>query len=89
MLQIITGKFFRTDNLYRTQQRTVLYSNYRAMGPIETEVGTYQPGGFSYDVANAVYEVEQCLEAENADGSPGVVVALSSEHLAADFAARL
>jgi hypothetical protein len=28
MLQIITGKFFTTDQLYVTRQRAILYSNY-------------------------------------------------------------
>ncbi len=87
MLQIITGRFFTTDEIHRTRQRTVLYTNYRAHAPIETIVGTYVPAGSSYDLYNAVYDVEQCLEAVRPDGAPEILLAVSPEHLAEDFAA--
>jgi hypothetical protein len=87
MLQIITGRFFKTDALYRTVQRTVLYSNFRVVAPIETDVGSYAPAGSSYDVVAGVYTVEQRLESEGPDGSMRVLVAVGPEVLAQDFAA--
>lgn len=40
MLQIITGKFFTTDNLYVTPHRAVLYSNYAPLQRmVETSAG--------------------------------------------------
>lgn len=87
MLQIITGRFFTADEIHRTRQRTVLYTNYQAHAPIKTIVGNYLPAGSAYDVYHAVYDVEQCLEAVRPDGSPSVLVAVAPEHLAEDFAA--
>lgn len=89
MLQIITGRFFTVDDLYRTPQQTVLYSNYRGIGRIDTVSGSYVPAGSSYDVATAVYAVEQRLEAKNPDGSKSIHVATSPEPLAQDFAALI
>jgi len=89
MLQIITGRFFKTAELHRTQQRTVLYSNYRGHDSIETVVGSYAPAASSADVASAVYLVEQRLEAVRPDGSRPVVIAVHPEALAQDFAALL
>src|SRR6185295_3931219 len=89
MLQIITGRFFKTDELYRTQQRTVLYSNYRGYNTIDTLVGTYAPAASSSDVTSAVYLVEQKLEAVRPDGSQEVMIAVHPEALAQDFAALL
>jgi hypothetical protein len=89
MLQIITGRFFKTDELYRTQQRTVLYSNYRGHNSIDTLVGTYAPAAPSSDVISAVYLVEQQLEAVRPDGSREVLIAVHPEALAQDFAALL
>lgn len=87
MLQIITGRFFRSEEVYRTSQRAVLYSNYRGRNRIDTAVGSLVPASGSSDLASHVYEVEQVLEAVSSDGSPSVLVSMSVDHLAADFAA--
>jgi len=87
MLQIITGRFFKTNELNRTQQRTVLYSNYRVNSCIDTLVGTYSPAASASDVATGVYQVEQRLEAVGADGSVRTIIAVHPEALAQDFAA--
>jgi hypothetical protein len=89
MLQIITGRFFKTNELYRTQQQTVLYSNYRGRNSIDTLVGRYAPTAPSSDVTSAVYMVEQCLEAVGSDGSRAIIIAVHPEALAQDFAALL
>ena len=43
MLQIITGKFFKTDRRIRHDGKGVLYSNYNWIAPIGTSVGTLEP----------------------------------------------
>ena len=71
MLQIITGKFFTTDELYITHQRGVLFSNYylNPLEKIETVSGTLLPAYTWNDVATLIYEVDQRLEANNEDGT--------------------
>ncbi len=89
MLQIITGRFFKTDELNRTEQRTVLYSNYRGQKSIETLVGSYAPAAPAADLTSAVYSVDQKLEAVGPDGSRNTIIAVHPEALAHDFAALL
>lgn len=43
MLQIITGKFFKTDDRHLSEGKGVLHSNYRWFLPIETSVGHLEP----------------------------------------------
>lgn len=43
MLQIITGKFFKSDDRHRSEQKAVFYSNYRHYSPMETCVGRLEP----------------------------------------------
>ena len=86
MIQINTGRFFKTEDVYRTTQRTVLYSNYRGYNPIDTVAGSYAPANSTTDVASAVYIVDQILEASMPDGTPSILVAVHSETLAQDFA---
>lgn len=87
MLQITTGRFFTSDDLHRTKQQTVLYSNLQVLGEVETAVGCYAPAGSSYDVAAAVYSVEQVLEASDETGRSFTLIAVNPEQLAQDFAA--
>jgi hypothetical protein len=53
MLQKISGKFFQTDNLYKSNETAVIYSNYDWMFPIETDLFYLKPinsrmGSFPY-----------------------------------------
>jgi hypothetical protein len=82
MLQVISGKFFTTDDLYVTRHHGVLYTNFRVLKSIETEVGTLHPGTVHGGVFGAVYEVYEKLEK---DGSG--LVSVGASHLVDDFAA--
>lgn len=94
MLQIITGKFFITDDLYVTRHRAVLYSNYdpsRRVGEMfETSAGsltptsTLQPAG---EVFPWVYEVDEKLEAVRPDGTRDFLKAVGADYFIQDFAA--
>jgi hypothetical protein len=43
MLQISSGKFFNTDELYITERTAVLYSNFKYHSVIETSIGKLEP----------------------------------------------
>lgn len=43
MLQVITGKFFQSEERHTSEEKAVLYSNYRWFAPIETCVGRLEP----------------------------------------------
>ena len=89
MLQIITGKFFRSEEMYKTQQRGVLYSNYqmRHLEKIETAVGTLLTTTTWDDVSSLVYEVEEKLEKYHKDGSRAGLMAVGLDYLLEDFSA--
>ena len=87
MLQILTGKFFTSDELYVTRQRGVLYSNYQLREPIETVVGALLPAEPGRGVANLIYEVDQRLEARDAKGERSILKAVNADYLIEDFAA--
>jgi hypothetical protein len=89
MLQVITGKFFTSDELNVTRQRGVLYTNYRLniFQRIETVSGTLLPTETWSDVATLIYEVDQKLEANRKDGQPDFFVATNIDPLIEDFAA--
>lgn len=89
MLQINSGKFFRSDDLYRTTQRGVLHSNYDLLTVLETDSGRLLPTTSATEVSAFVYEVEQRLEAKSRSGQQEVLVAVSPDVLQADFAAVL
>lgn len=89
MLQIITGKFFTTDELNITRQRGVLYTNYNLniFQKIETISGTLLPVDIWSDVSSLIYEVDQRLEAIDKDGKRSFMVATHFDPLIQDFAA--
>ncbi len=89
MLQIITKKFFVTDNLYTTKHRGVLYSNYQAtmLPTISTVVGDLTPTSTRDNVAIFIYEVEESLEAVRPDGSKEFLLAVGLGSFLEDFAA--
>jgi hypothetical protein len=94
MLQIITGKFFTTDDLNVTRHRAVLYSNYdpsrRVVETFETcagslmPTGTMQPAG---EVFPWVYEVDEKLEAVRPDGTRDFLKAVGADYFIQDYAA--
>ncbi len=62
MLQIITGKFFKKSERYKTSRRAVLFSNYDWIEPLETCVGTLEPvdcGGIATWVFSYVNQMEK------------------------------
>lgn len=89
MLQIITGKFFTSDELNVTRQRGVLYTNYELniFQKIETLSGTLLPVESWSDVPTLIYEVDQKLEAINKNGERSFMIATHFDPLIQDFAA--
>lgn len=64
MLQIITGKFFKKADRYKTPRKAVLFSNYDWIEPIETCVGTLEPVD-SGGIATWVFSYVNQMEKEN------------------------
>src|SRR4029078_1112237 len=68
VLQISTGKFFTTDNLYVTHHRGVLYSNSQWAQEVETAVGSLRPLEGGGDLQGLLFEGDERLEAVAPDG---------------------
>jgi hypothetical protein len=73
VLQIITGKFFKTEHVYVTAQQGILYANYSGFLPIETRVGTLTPAACVRGVPAFVFTFDNRLEYD--PGSRGVQLA--------------
>ena len=89
MLQIVSGKFFRDVELYKTQHRYVLYTNARVFNDVSTTAGGVSKANVTRDVHALVYEVEERLEAVTPSGEPEILVSTAGGSLASDFAAVL
>lgn len=85
MLQIISGKFFTSEDYYVTRQRAVLYSNYRTSRDLETAVGSLRVAERWRELATLIYEVDQRLERSPSQGFG--LVAVAPDTLINDFAA--
>jgi len=64
MLQIISGKFFKTDNRYIYEGRGITYSNYSWVQPIETCVATLEPVDTYRSVSSYVINYTNQIEKE-------------------------
>jgi hypothetical protein len=89
MLQIISGKFFRDVDLYKTQHRYVLYTNARMFDDVATISGRASKTNVVRNVFAVMYEVEQRLEAVTTSGEPEILKSIGGDYLASDFAAVL
>ncbi len=87
MLQISTGKFFTTDDLYVTRHNGVFYSNYKLNRDIETEAGALRRVAGGGDVAALLYEYNERLEAIRRDGQREFLVSTGGDQMLQDFSA--
>lgn len=62
MLQIISGKFYKTKETYSFERKAILYSNFRFPAPIRTNVGTLDPVDILSPVATYVFYYKNELE---------------------------
>ena len=91
MIQVLTGKFFRTSEVHVTPQRGILHTNYALHRPIETAVGVLRPVDDVFDQRpfHLVYEFEQRIERVRPDGTPESVMAIGVGPVLVDMAAIL
>ena len=54
MLQIISGRFFKSQDRYRTPKKAILYSNLSWIGQIETSVAVLEPVHVHQEIASYV-----------------------------------
>jgi hypothetical protein len=87
MLQISTGKFFKSDDLTVTRHRAVLYSNYKLFRDAETEAGALRRLGGGGDVVPLLYDYEERLEAVRPDGRREFIASIGADQMLQDFAA--
>src|SRR5688500_10105370 len=89
MLQIITGKFFTTDQLYVTHHRGVLYTNYHPLWQRKTEtaIGVLLPTIRQGNISTWVYEVDERLEAVRPDGQKEFMISTGGDEIIQDFSA--
>lgn len=64
MLQIISGKFFSSDDRIRHQGKGIIYSNYSWVAPVETCVASLEPVDTFGSVASYVISYENQIEKE-------------------------
>lgn len=87
MLQVSTGKFFKTDELHVTEHRGILYTNYWHREAIETCVGDLVPTTPWRGISTSVYEGVERLPEKRPDGQDSVLISVGGQPLLQDFAA--
>ncbi len=89
MLQISTGRFFKTNDTYTTTHRFVAYTNYRfpRRDVIDVGVGRILPCWDTYDseVVSFVCELTERIEKNQGGDGPGLVVSVGAESMINDF----
>jgi hypothetical protein len=65
MLQIITGKFFKSDDRYRHDGKGILYSNYHWVQPVKTVVGALEPIDLRGRTASYIFSYVNQIEKEH------------------------
>ncbi len=65
MLQIITGKFFKSEDRYLHDGKGILYSNYHWVQPVKTVVGTLEPIDLRARTAPYVFSYVNQIEKEH------------------------
>jgi len=69
MLQIITGKFFKSDDRHVSDQKGVLHSNYHWYLPVETCVGSLEPLGSRAALTTYLYTFKNQIEKQHGNFS--------------------
>lgn len=91
MLQVSTGKFFKSDDLYETVHRFVVYTNYRFFGreAIDVGIGKILPCQDAYgsEVTKFVCELTERIERPQGGDAPGVVISTGGAEMIKDFLA--
>ena len=92
MLQIITGKFFTSNDLHTTHHTVVFYTNYRMFREkFSTKVGTIKPASKWHDIYTLIYEFDEKLEiASSSSDTTGEIkpiglVSVGYQDIANDF----
>lgn len=84
MLQVITGRFFKSQGCYETPRKGILYSNYSWGGPINTPVGTLEPVDHFGAVSAYVFSYVNRMEKPD-EPRAGVLVAVGEEEIVRQF----
>ncbi len=71
MLQIISGKFFKTDNRHRFNCKGITYSNYSWVAPIKTCIATLEPVNTYLPISS--YVINYVNQIEKEEGRFGIV----------------
>jgi hypothetical protein len=81
MLQIVTGKFFKREERYKTPRKAVLFSNYAWIKPIQTCIGTLEPVD-SGSITTWIFSYVNQMEKEEGNFS---IVSVGDEEIVEQF----
>ncbi len=91
MLQVSTGKFFKTDDCYETVHRFVVYTNYKFIGrdAIDIGIGKIFPclNAHNSEVSKFVCELVERIEKPKDGSKPGLIVSTGGSDMIKDFLA--
>lgn len=79
MLQIISGKFFTSDDRYVYEGKGILYSNCSCIVPIETSIGILEPVDYSGDISGFVFNYKNQIEKN------GIIVRCGDDEILEQF----
>jgi len=84
MLQIISGKFFQSEDRYRYDGKGILFGNYRWYEPIETCVATLEPVDIIGSVTSYVVSYVNQIE-KPGKGGPGTLLRTGDAEIVEHF----
>ncbi|MDD9945711.1 MAG: hypothetical protein OXU20_32000 [Myxococcales bacterium] len=85
MLQIATGRFFDSPNMYEHEGTGVLYSNYSWIREVATCGGTLAPADANTGKAPTVWVLRYVNRMERSEPGPGVLVRVGDAELVEQF----
>jgi|WetSurMetagenome_2_1015567.scaffolds.fasta_scaffold31305_2 hypothetical protein len=85
MLQIISGKFFKSENRHSFNGKGILYSNYSWIAPIETCVATLEPVDNYREVSSHVLSYVNQIEKNGPDNRAGGIVRVGDAEILDQF----
>jgi len=73
MLQITSGKFYKSENLYLHKAKGILYSNYSWSDAIETVSGVLEPTEYHSPICSYVFSYVNKMEKDDPPKAGGIV----------------
>lgn len=85
MLQVISKKFFKTDNYHRTEVKTIVYSNIMMFDKLETDIVTLEPIETYDGITSYLLTFVNVIEVQNTPN--GQLVSIGKKEIIEDLLA--